>query len=106
MSEGKIFEPGHLETIARINRFFINLRWLDNILGLAVCRQISSFPVDDYPLRVYEEAALALEGEYIEEARAALDRGLITSGRFEELLLEAGLVDIFLEGETHEAGRS
>ncbi|MCL6614110.1 MAG: ImmA/IrrE family metallo-endopeptidase [Firmicutes bacterium] len=40
-----------------------------------------------------------IESGYAEKAKRALDRGLITKGRYEQLLLEAGYADLLYEDE-------
>ncbi|WP_028987172.1 ImmA/IrrE family metallo-endopeptidase [Thermicanus aegyptius] len=58
-----------------------------------------------YNVSLYQESNdYAVISKYAEKAKIAFDKGLISSGKYEELLLEAGLIDILYSENEHEEG--
>jgi len=58
-----------------------------------------------YSTSLYQESnEFAVISKYAEKAKVALDTGLISSGKYEELLLEAGLIDILYSENEYEEG--
>lgn len=70
-------------------------QWKDGITRVA--RELG------YDTSLYKTTAdYWVMSDYAEKAREALDRDLISRGKYEELLLEAGLEDVLFGGETED----
>ncbi|NLG83674.1 MAG: ImmA/IrrE family metallo-endopeptidase [Firmicutes bacterium] len=91
------FGASHQATLSRLRHLGYLTQKQAEAMGdgvIAMARRLGYRP--DLYLPTREDR---IESSYAEKAKRALDRGLITKGRYEQLLLEAGYADLLYGGE-------
>jgi Zn-dependent peptidase ImmA (M78 family) len=97
------FSVSHQAMLVRLRLLgFLNFEQVDKLKGgvMAAARLLG------YDLELYQPTNEdKLLSSYAEKAKTALDRGLITNGKYEQLLLEAGYADLLYgtEGVDYDA---